>query len=337
MIKNNTITPDASGILNCRNLNCTTYFSDPEQNDSDSDDDPMDAGYMEPQLMLDEYDEPVEFKYDPNADSTTSQDALPQPQITSTPNQTKSARARSKPGAGFVTILNAGGTGSIDTIPKLTPIIKAKPMPKLTKRPKLKQNGLSQDQQNSNDLKGLNQFHPTNNNEFVDMFGSSFVTSAGKSNSLLKVESGIKVEPQVTSNRTGKYIIDDSEGSVRDFCTKEGDHTYRCKVCSRVYTHISNFCRHYVTSHKRNVKVYPCPFCFKEFTRKDNMTAHVKIIHKIENPSSTLASAGTTPPQQASLSEQMIASSLGASLSDQIMSASVAQAAAEQTSTEAIN
>lgn len=94
-----------------------------------------------------------------------------------------------------------------------------------------------------------------------------------------------------SNNRTGKYIIDDSEGSVRDFCTKEGEHTYRCKVCSRVYTHISNFCRHYVTSHKRNVKVYPCPHCYKEFTRKDNMTAHVKIIHKIENTSSTAVAA----------------------------------------------
>lgn len=83
----------------------------------------------------------------------------------------------------------------------------------------------------------------------------------------------------------------ETEGSVRDYCTKEGEHTYRCKVCSRVYTHISNFCRHYVTSHKRNVKVYPCPFCYKEFTRKDNMTAHVKIIHKIENPSTALANA----------------------------------------------
>lgn len=92
-----------------------------------------------------------------------------------------------------------------------------------------------------------------------------------------------------SNNRTGKYIIDDSEGSVRDFCTKEGEHTYRCKVCSRVYTHISNFCRHYVTSHKRNVKVYPCPHCYKEFTRKDNMTAHVKIIHKIENTSAAAA------------------------------------------------
>lgn len=93
-------------------------------------------------------------------------------------------------------------------------------------------------------------------------------------------------------NTSGSALPEgEAEGSVRDYCTKEGEHTYRCKVCSRVYTHISNFCRHYVTSHKRNVKVYPCPFCYKEFTRKDNMTAHVKIIHKIENPSTALANA----------------------------------------------
>lgn len=75
-------------------------------------------------------------------------------------------------------------------------------------------------------------------------------------------------------------VTENNEGSVRDFCLKEGDNVFRCKVCSRVYTHISNFCRHYVTSHKRNVKVYPCPICMKEFTRKDNMVAHMKIIHK---------------------------------------------------------
>ncbi|KAH0952031.1 hypothetical protein HN011_006794 [Eciton burchellii] len=72
-----------------------------------------------------------------------------------------------------------------------------------------------------------------------------------------------------------------TEGSVRDFCVKEGD-VYRCTVCHRTYTHISNFCRHYVTSHKPNVKYYPCPVCYKEFTRKDNMVAHVKIIHSIK-------------------------------------------------------
>lgn len=73
--------------------------------------------------------------------------------------------------------------------------------------------------------------------------------------------------------------IKDPDKSARDFCVRE-DNLYRCTVCSRVYTHISNFCRHYMTSHKLDVKMYTCPVCFKEFTRKDNMLAHVKIIHK---------------------------------------------------------
>lgn len=117
-----------------------------------------------------------------------------------------------------------------------------------------------------------------NSSDMFEMFSSNVIgspTTRSSSNSpSTKGDSG---------QRPHKYtVIDDTEGSVRDFCTKEGDHVYRCKICSRVYTHISNFCRHYVTSHKRNVKVYPCPYCFKEFTRKDNMTAHVKIIHKTE-------------------------------------------------------
>lgn len=83
-----------------------------------------------------------------------------------------------------------------------------------------------------------------------------------------------------------------TEGSVRDFCVKEGD-VYRCTVCHRTYTHISNFCRHYVTSHKPNVKYYPCPVCFKEFTRKDNMVAHVKIIHSLK-PHMSLNNSGSS-------------------------------------------
>ncbi|XP_046746772.1 protein tramtrack, beta isoform-like isoform X4 [Diprion similis] len=83
-----------------------------------------------------------------------------------------------------------------------------------------------------------------------------------------------------------------SEGSVRDFCVKEGD-VYRCTVCQRTYTHISNFCRHYVTSHKPNVKYYPCPVCFKEFTRKDNMVAHVKIIHSFKPHHNLTAGSGS--------------------------------------------
>lgn len=74
--------------------------------------------------------------------------------------------------------------------------------------------------------------------------------------------------------------IIDPDKSARDFCVREKDNLYRCTVCDRVYTHISNFCRHYMTSHKVDVKLFPCPVCYKDFTRKDNMLAHLKIIHK---------------------------------------------------------
>ncbi|CAH2068841.1 unnamed protein product, partial [Iphiclides podalirius] len=82
------------------------------------------------------------------------------------------------------------------------------------------------------------------------------------------------------NNVGGVSYHEETNESVRDYCIKEGENVFRCKICARVYTHISNFCRHYVTSHKKDVKVFPCPICFKEFTRKDNMIAHLKIIHK---------------------------------------------------------
>lgn len=135
-------------------------------NGSDSDDQ-MDTSLMEPQLMLDEYDEPVEFKYDPNTDSTHQQDNTNYIQQQSQYKQLVMAaeqhrqqlqqlQAVAKGGAvigvgpqpGTVTISNASNT--LVSIPKLTPILKqnTKQMPKLSKRPKLKQNGLNQaDQQ----------------------------------------------------------------------------------------------------------------------------------------------------------------------------------------------
>lgn len=243
--------------------------------------------------MLDEYDEPVEFKYDPNS-------ASPPPP----------SGEQTTPGGGATSSGTRSTTVQLE-MPKLTPILQhhilapQKILPKLQKRPKVKQNGISGEQQGgstgsggtgANTLQVTNVFGNLNNNDFIDIFSSNlFTTTATSTSSSTSPQSTttIKIEPQITSNRSGKYIIDDSEGSVRDFCTKEGDHVYRCKVCSRVYTHISNFCRHYVTSHKRNVKVYPCPYCFKEFTRKDNMTAHVKIIHKLESSSANATGAAT--------------------------------------------
>lgn len=232
-----------------------------------SDSDAMPSSYIEPQMLLDEFDEPVEFKYNPSTPSQSPQpnmpDELSMPKLTLIPTQQLLS-----PRSSLVT----------------------KSVPKLQKRPKSKQNGIKGDSNQGTTVANL--VAGLNNNDFIDIFSNSIISSVGSPGA-----TSIKVEPQVTNNRTGKYIIDDSEGSVRDFCTKEGDHVYRCKVCSRVYTHISNFCRHYVTSHKRNVKVYPCPFCFKEFTRKDNMTAHVKIIHKLDKADgSVTANSGQTTP-----------------------------------------
>lgn len=299
---------------------------------------------VEPQLLLDEFDEPVELKYNPDDDSRTG-----------TPNR------QSTPGShnGSANQEGANGTSNNNNsltqqqqvllqkqkhlllqqqLPKLTPIVSGQPtsyslagksLPKQNKRSKLmKQNGEMKPitiQTGSNSLAGAAlQIPNVLNNEFIDLFSNHLLNPAMANNpNLLKIKtikqlmpvapsqlspsslsndgstsgSGLKVEPVIQDNRTNKYAIDDSEGSVRDFCTKEADHVYRCKVCARVYTHISNFCRHYVTSHKRNVKVYPCPFCFKEFTRKDNMTAHVKIIHKLENQAQQAEMGDSSPSQ----------------------------------------
>ena len=325
--------------------------------DSDDDDDQT---FIEPQLLLDEFDEPVEFKYNPDGDSnsnTPRQATTPAPQ--SNNNQSNATNINGSSNTNNNNNNNNNDSNGINNnnnnsltqqqilmpqllqkqhglllqqIPKLTPIqghqqqsfIIAKSLPKQNKRPKMSgvkhENGINDQHMmkpisiNTRPLQISNVLSGMNNNEFIDLFSNNLLLNQTLSNlqqqqpNLIKIKGlksmmnpalnqsqmspgsmsdatspQLKVEPLIQDNRSNKYAIDDSEGSVRDFCTKEADHVYRCKVCSRVYTHISNFCRHYVTSHKRNVKVYPCPFCFKEFTRKDNMTAHVKIIHKLEH------------------------------------------------------
>lgn len=296
---------------------------------------------IEPQMLLDEFDEPVEFKYTPGETDSNSNT----PRQSSTPASQNGNSGNSNSGNP-----EANGTNNNNTLtmpqllskqqqqqlllshqmPKLTPIPTSaasgsygisgsKSIPKQNKRAKLmKQNGEMKalSVQTGAGLQIQNVLGGINNNEFIDLFSNNFLNNTAQQN-LLKFKamskqllpppqamspgsdtsnssSTLKIEPLILDNRSNKYAIDDSEGSVRDFCTKEADHVYRCKVCSRVYTHISNFCRHYVTSHKRNVKVYPCPFCFKEFTRKDNMTAHVKIIHKLEHQQQI--DSGEIPP-----------------------------------------
>lgn len=306
------------------------------QGDSDEEERELNSSYMEPLMQLDEYDEPVEFKYDPKsgsggesgADSTSNSFPPPLQAKPGTPPTT----------TGRMPLINVVPTMSLlnQQLPKLAPLSSAaaaaaaaaaglfspKSLPKLHKRPRLmgKGNGITATQTILNNLNnnlneslistsggggaggggtsGLqisNVLSGLNTSEMYEMFSNNVMNSPNtRSNSNSPSTKGRgggggaggdagSGSEGGSGGRTHKYtVIDDTEGSVRDFCTKEGDHVYRCKVCSRVYTHISNFCRHYVTSHKRNVKVYPCPYCFKEFTRKDNMTAHVKIIHKTE-------------------------------------------------------
>lgn len=284
---------------------------DDDENDDSDEERELNSSYMEPQLLLDEYDEPVEFKYDPKGDSgavDSTSSSFPPP-LQAKPGTPSGNTGSRKP------MINVVPTMSL--LPQLAPLsvnaaaaaaaslLNSKSLPKLQKRPRLSgksQNGITATQTILNNLNNnLNEsmiststsgaaagvpsglqissvLSGMNSSDMFEMFSNNVIgspTTRSSSNSpSTKGDSG---------QRAHKYtVIDDTEGSVRDFCTKEGDHVYRCKICSRVYTHISNFCRHYVTSHKRNVKVYPCPYCFKEFTRKDNMTAHVKIIHKTE-------------------------------------------------------
>jgi uncharacterized C2H2 Zn-finger protein len=69
--------------------------------------------------------------------------------------------------------------------------------------------------------------------------------------------------------------------SIRKYCTREGNHMYRCSVCSKTYTHISNFCRHFLSAHCGVKQDVQCPVCFKPFTRKDNMMTHAKQVHGV--------------------------------------------------------
>lgn len=120
-------------------------------------------------------------------------------------------------------------------------------------------------------------------------FNNSVTPKKKKPKSMLDLDDfaqyELVVDESPQDSKNSKYCnytkkVSDPEKSARDFCVREKDNLYRCTVCDRMYTHISNFCRHYMTSHRTDVKMFSCPVCGKEFTRKDNMLAHLKIIHK---------------------------------------------------------
>lgn len=89
--------------------------------------------------------------------------------------------------------------------------------------------------------------------------------------------------PQMRTRRLDKM-------SIRRYCTREGNHMYRCNVCSKTYTHISNFCRHFLSAHCGYKQDINCPVCLKAFTRKDNMMTHAKQVHGV--------SVGKVPPSE---------------------------------------
>ncbi|XP_021940170.1 protein tramtrack, beta isoform isoform X2 [Zootermopsis nevadensis] len=89
---------------------------------------------------------------------------------------------------------------------------------------------------------------------------------------------------ETSMSTAGLGVLDQDDvhdGSARRFCVREADNVFRCKVCNKTYTHISNFCRHYLTTHRRSKQVFTCPLCNKEFTRRDNMMTHVKGVHRV--------------------------------------------------------
>lgn len=87
--------------------------------------------------------------------------------------------------------------------------------------------------------------------------------------------------------------------SIRKFCTREGDQAHRCNICSKSYTHISNFCRHFLSAHAGAKQEVHCPVCNKPFTRKDNMMTHAKQVHGYPCIKNMLTEPSTPFDQQA--------------------------------------
>lgn len=85
-----------------------------------------------------------------------------------------------------------------------------------------------------------------------------------------------------TTNNVNRPIMD--KYSVRQFCTQESSNLFRCNLCRKTYTHISNFCRHFLSSHHGVRQEVACPVCTRMFTRRDNMLTHMKQVHRVSAP-----------------------------------------------------
>jgi len=85
-----------------------------------------------------------------------------------------------------------------------------------------------------------------------------------------------------TVNYSSRPIMD--KYSVRQFCTQESSNLFRCNLCRKTYTHISNFCRHFLSSHHGVRQEVQCLLCTRMFTRRDNMLTHMKQVHRVSAP-----------------------------------------------------
>lgn len=95
-------------------------------------------------------------------------------------------------------------------------------------------------------------------------------------------DTDVKSDSDNTTSSVNRPIMD--KYSVRQFCTQESTNLFRCNLCRKTYTHISNFCRHFLSSHHGIRQEVPCPVCSRMFTRRDNMLTHMKQVHRMSTP-----------------------------------------------------
>ena len=56
----------------------------------------------------------------------------------------------------------------------------------------------------------------------------------------------------------------------------------RCKICDKKLGHSVSLERH-MKLHKESPKLHQCKHCLKQFTRKETLTVHKRVVHKIVN------------------------------------------------------
>lgn len=193
-----------SKLLGDENLNSNV--------DSDGDQ-TMDSTYIEPQLLMDEFDEPLEFKYDPSsADSSTS--APGNVSSSSTPGSLLTI-SKTPSAASLMPKLALIPTAQLMGTPKSFSQNTRQILPKLQKRPK-SSNGLDMNKSallaaaaaNPN-LRITNVFSGATN-DFMDLFANSLVSvTKARPNSTTPMSGTGGGNQQTAQQRShGKFLID---------------------------------------------------------------------------------------------------------------------------------